>query len=276
MEICFIADFFADRVLGGGELNNEEVILELIQRGHNVHKINSKTLTENDIIKYDHFIVANFNLLTEKNKQKLQNKKYVIYEHDHKYLRHRNPALYKNFQAPKNKIINYDFYKNANAVFCQSNFHTTIVKNNLNLENIYNLSGNLWDVDTLEYIRKLSKVERTPACVIMDSPVAHKNTKGAIKFCELKKYEYVLVGPCSHRKFLNELSSHSKFVFFPLTPETLSRVIVEARMLGLDVITNKYVGATKEHWFKLKGAPLIDYILSKRVEIVRTVEEKLQ
>ena len=46
-------------------------------------------------------------------------------------------------------------------------------------------------------------------------------------------------------------------------------------MLGLDVITNKYVGATKEHWFKLKGAPLIDYILSKRVEIVRTVEEKL-
>ena len=41
MKIIFIADFFTDQVLGGGELNNEELIGLLAQDGHEVKKINS-------------------------------------------------------------------------------------------------------------------------------------------------------------------------------------------------------------------------------------------
>ena len=58
-------------------------------------------------------------------------------------------------------------------------------------------------------------------------------------------------------------------MFFPKTPETLSRVIVESRMMGMSVITNNLVGATKEDWYALKGEELIDkFPLSRTVDVL--------
>ena len=45
MKIVFVADFFADQVLGGGELNNEELIRLLSSEGHSVEKINSHVIS---------------------------------------------------------------------------------------------------------------------------------------------------------------------------------------------------------------------------------------
>ena len=41
MKIIFIADFFVEQILGGGELNNDELLKMLVQDGHEVLKINS-------------------------------------------------------------------------------------------------------------------------------------------------------------------------------------------------------------------------------------------
>ena len=67
------------------------------------------------------------------------------------------------------------------------------------------------------------------------------------------------------------LGSNTGFVFFPKTPETLSRIVVEARMMGLKVVTNGLVGATKENWFKYKGSELIDIMRAKRQQIPNIV-----
>jgi len=40
--------------------------------------------------------------------------------------------------------------------------------------------------------------------------------------------------------------------------------VVEARMMGMTVITNKLVGALSEDWFELKGNELIDVMREKR------------
>ena len=42
-------------------------------------------------------------------------------------------------------------------------------------------------------------------------------------------------------------------------------------MMGMRVVTNKLVGATKEEWFKLKGEDLISAMGNKRDEIVNNV-----
>ena len=119
MKIVFIADFFANQVNGGGELNNSVLVDLLRLEGHEVSCINSHLVSEFNILSSDAIVVSNFINLSEQNKQTLQGKKYVIYEHDHKYLRNRNPAMYKNFKAPSEAIVNYEFYKKAKAVFCQ-------------------------------------------------------------------------------------------------------------------------------------------------------------
>ena len=105
----------------------------------------------------------------------------------------------------------------------------------------------------------------------MDSQISHKNTQGAVLYCKKNNLSYELIPNCEYHKFLERLSKHKYFIFFPQTPETLSRVIVEARMMGMKVITNNLVGASREEWFKFKGEELIDVIKNKKNEITETV-----
>ena len=268
-QICFVADFFAEHVLGGGELNNEELIELLKAKGISVVKKRSFEVNQQYVKNSDEaFIIANFIGLSEESKFELQQKsRYIIYEHDHKYLTNRNPAHFKDFVAPKEAIINYEFYEKANAVFCQSEFHQKIIQKNLNLDNIENLSGNLWNVESLQLMREISHRTKKNSCSVMDSDIAHKNTAEAVKYCLFKNLKYQLISDSNYCSFLEKLGENDKFVFFPKTPETLSRVVVEARMMGLSVITNNLVGATHEPWFKQKGPELIDTIETKREEI---------
>jgi len=273
----FVADFFANEVPGGGELNNQELIEILRERDTHVLEVKSGRLTPefiSECSKEVKFIVANFAMLSEENKTILENdREYIIYEHDHKYVRSRNPADYKNFIAPKSEIINFNFYKNAKAVLCQSRFHADIVKSNLKLDNIISLGGNLWSEDSLETMLSMSKVDKNPTCAIMNSSNWHKNTSDAIRLCEAKQWEYDIIPTCGYMEFLLRLGESEKFVFLPKTPETLSRIVVEARMMGLSVVTNNLVGATGEEWFSLKGEDLVEVIRNKRIEIPDMVVE---
>jgi len=275
MKVVFIADFFVDQIPGGGELNNEILINLLLEKKHDVTKINSHMVDIDflEINKGSKLIIANFVNLSTKCKEYIQtNLDYVIYEHDHKYLPNRNPAEYDNYLAPADKIINKAFFEKSKYVFCQSTFHSDIVKKNLHIENIVNLGGNLWSNDALNMMRELARKEKSDKCSIMYSNIEHKNTSGAVRYCTLKGYEYDLIYPCPLGEFLSKIGQNDKLVFFPLSPETLSRIVVEARMMGMKVITNKRLGAVGEPWFSMKGEPLIDHMLNKKVEILSKVE----
>jgi len=276
-KIVFIADFFVENgLLGGGELNNDELCNLLIRAKHSLIKIKSAEVTEEFLYKNrsSKFIISNFIQLNPRFRDLLtEHCKYVIYEHDHKYLKSRNPSFYTDYVAPKDQIINYDFYKNAKAVFCQSNFHKQIVEKNLSLDNIISLGGNLWSDETLNLLEHLSGQPKENKYSIMQSDNWHKNTADAVKFCKAKQFDFELIPSCSYEEFLNRLSRNDKFVFFPKTPETLSRIIVEARMAGMSVTTNNNVGASKEEWFKLKGKELINVMREKKMEILTKVLE---
>jgi GT2 family glycosyltransferase len=276
-EIVFIADFFVEHILGGGELNNEELILILKERGYPLSKKQSHTITLEFLREKQKafFIISNFLNLTPECKELLKNLDYAIYEHDHKYLRSRNPATYSDFKAPQKDLLNYYFYKNAIAVLGQSAFHKQIIEKNLQLPNVVNLGGNLWSLESLKKIREISKRGKKEQCSILNSAIDHKNTGGAIKYCSVKGLPYQLISNPDYFEFLEEMGTNSKFVFFPQTPETLSRVIVEARMMGLAITTNNLVGATSEEWFKLKGEELIDLMIEKREEIANKIETLL-
>ena len=273
-KIIFIADYFAEHILGGGELNNEEIILILKQSGYSVIKTQSHLVTL-DFLKNNEksfFIIANFMNLHHENKLFLKKTNYIIYEHDHKYLRSRNPAIYKNFQAPEKDLLNYHFYKDAKVILCQSNFHKGIMKKNLNLDNIVNLGGNLWSLESLKKMRELSIMNKVDRCSIMRSQISHKNTQGSINYCISKSWDYDLISSPNYFDFLQKLGANKKFIFLPKTPETLSRVVVEARMMGCTVVANKLIGATSEEWFKLKGEELVAFMIEKRNQIFSIIE----
>tara|TARA_R110002020_G_scaffold90434_3_gene220184 strand:- start:3576 stop:4412 length:837 start_codon:yes stop_codon:yes gene_type:complete len=274
-DILFIADFFADQVPGGGELNNDVLMDNLHKQGHSIRRINSHQVKHLDLLYNKNIIVSNFINLSEENKKGLQSRDYIIYEHDHKYLPNRNPNVYPNYQAPKEHIINREFYANAKAVLCQSNFHVEIVRKNLELDNIVSLGGNLWSEEHFSLLEELSKQPKADTCAIMNSPVPHKNTQEAVQYCNALGLGYVLVPPSDTPTFLRDLGSHSTLVFFPKTPETLSRIVVEARMMGMKTKTTNNIGAIHEEWFSKKGLDLIEFMRYRQKEIVNIVLESL-
>ena len=72
MKLCFVADFFADEVNGGGELNNEELI-GLLSKEHEISKIKSQALTPDQIDDDINYIIANFIGLSEDSKSAFKN-----------------------------------------------------------------------------------------------------------------------------------------------------------------------------------------------------------
>jgi hypothetical protein len=242
-------------------------------KGQLVKTIKSQAATPSYINKIPAklFIVANFVALCEASKEALKSKNYVIYEHDHKYLKFRNPAVYDQFTAPPSDLVNVDFYSRANRIFCQSDFHASIIKRNLHLDNIESVGGNLWDEASLDLFEAIAEVPKNPGYSILNSPIPHKNTREAVSYCKLKGIPYDLCASNDYKIFLQQLSTNETLLFLPQTPETLSRIVVESRMMGMKVITNRLVGATQETWFALKGLPLISLMRQKREDIPNKV-----
>lgn len=274
IKFIYIGDFFLSDIVGGGELNDHELCEILLAKKIRSHEITVDFLRAHREYK---LIVSNFINLSENVKEYLMKKKdYIIYEHDHKYLKTRNPADYTDFTAPSSELINIDFYKESLTVFCQSSFHEDIVKKNTGLNNIRNVSGNLWSIDSLKFMKGLCCEIKKGKYSILDSVIPHKNTFETTFYCDKKGFEYDLISSQDYFTFLTLLSKNDKFIFLPKTPETLSRVVVEARMLGVKTITNKNIGATYEDWFCLKGEELIDYMFEKRTKIPRMITETFQ
>jgi len=273
-KILYISDFFLSDLIGGGELSDDVLCKQLIEKGHQLQKKRSHQITHQSLSKYKgwFFIISNFINLKKECKDILtSNNNYIIYEHDHKYLISRNPGLYDNFLAPKEQIINYEFYKNANRVITQTSFHKKIVEKNLKINNVVSISGNFWSLQSLEFLRKMSKVDKNDKYAILNSRTPHKNTRDAIRYCRAKKIDYNLVSSSNYEDFLSKLGQNKKLIFLPKTPETLSRVVVESRMMNMGTILNKNVGASYEDWFGMKGEELIDYMIDKRKRITNTI-----
>ena len=115
----------------------------------------------------DFYILSNFINLSEESKIFLSNKKFVIIEHDYKFLPERNPTKYINFLVPKKRRLNVKFYYDAIAVFAQSKFHGDILKKNLPFANIINLSGSFFSKQNIEILEKYKNSIKNKTTVLL-------------------------------------------------------------------------------------------------------------
>lgn len=279
MKLVYISDYFLGETNGGAEQNDHELI-NILRDKDDVDELltfksdsNELTLERvQDLIKNDYrFIVSNFVFMFKRVMKEIEKGTYVIYEHDHKYLPTRNPADYPEFMASKDEIVNKSFYKNARVVFCQSNMHKSIIDVNVPGIETVSLGGNIWSEEILDYIEELNEKypegSKKKRYSIMDSAIAHKGTNFAVSFCEREGIEYDLIEPLEHKKFLERLAQNDTLIFGPATPETLSRIVVEARMLNSKLVVNTNIGAASQAWFQKKGQELIDIMRLKRETI---------
>ena len=171
---------------------------------------------------------------------------YCIMEHDHKYLKTRDPSVFKDFKAPSSEIINRVFYANAKAIFAQSKLHKEVIEKNLEISNVVNLGMNLWTDEQLAIIESNINNKKKNDFAIVNSKNPTKNTQACVSYCVEKNLDYTLIGSPTYADFIEQLSLHEKYLYFPKVLETFNRVIVEARMLNCKVSTTANNGCLSE------------------------------
>lgn len=272
-KVIFISDYFLNEILGGAEKNNDAFINRALKY-INIEKIKSSLVNEEYILNNinSFFIIANFFQLSENVKLILQQKcKYIIYEHDHKYVSTNNPASFEDFFVPDEHIINLNFYSKAKAVLCQSKLHSEILYKNTLLSNIINLAGNIWDFHDLKILKNNINNNKNIKFGIYETNNKNKGLSNAINYCLENNLSYTLIKHQQYDSFIKNLSCVDSLVFFPQWVETYSRLAIEARILNCKLITNDLIGAASEDYFCLKGIKLFEYIEKNSEHIVKKV-----
>jgi len=269
-DVVFVSDFFAEQgISGGAEAFNDELINCLVSEGCKLEKINCHLLTPAHIRDDKFYIISNFMNLSKNNLNLLKNTKYIILEHDHKYVSTNDPSKFLNMLAPSRFIINKDFFENAKAVFCQSKIHAEVLQKNLLINHVVNLGCNLWSNDNIELLKKSINIKKTKKNVILYTKNKNKGMDRTVQYCKKNNIEFEFIQPSKYETFIKELATAEKLYFFPEWLESFSRVAIEARILGCAIVTNKLVGATSEPWFgDLKGLDLINFIENKKNETI--------
>lgn len=262
MKILFISDFFVDDIIGGAELV-DATIINYLKKDEDVKLTCKKSLevTIKEIIENDFLIISNISLLNQNLINFIkENKKYLIVEHDYKIHPSRQPWRFKDSIVPVNERHNYDFYSKAKAVFLQTSDHLKVFNDNNVNANLINLNCSIWSEEELTTLDLISKEKKTHKFAIVDSDNFIKNKNGAEQFCKINKIDYEIVPKLPPKNFLQTLSGYPALVFFPIARESCCRLIVEAKCMNMNIITNNNSGAFKSDWYKMHGTDLISYL----------------
>ncbi len=276
MKIVLISDYHLSQVPGGAE-RNDACLESLLSRRHTVSFLRTEEFNGRfkDLNDSDLFVFSNFSLLSPSAEQFALRQNYVIIEHDFKFTPTRNPLIYENFVVPPDKRAHEEFYARAKVVVLQSRFQLSIFQRNLALENCYCFSGNLWPDEELDLMERFSGGAKSSKVAVLSSDAPAKGTQAAIDYCRARQLPYDLIREANHTEFLKLLGKHSSFVFLPWGPESFSRVCLEAKMMGLTVITHDAVGAATERLFSMPPREVIQVMREKEDELLELIEKHL-
>jgi len=252
--LYIVDDFFAEECGRGAERNTDALLSYLNVEYEKVHCSDI-----DDVSKDDLYLIGNFVWLDNKVRFQLQQYgNYVIFEKDFKILRFRNPR-FDDVRYPyyaKNDLVNIDFYNNAKKVICLTDLQAKVFRQYLKEGQVEVIHCSFFSEKDLLLIEHNTKNEKRDCAFV--SPAKHKGGNVNLQFCSEQLWDYECFWDIGHDEFIQKLSTCDKLVFFPIVMESCSRVVIEARMLGLDVYTHWAIGAIYEPWYKLSGQALID------------------
>jgi len=94
----------------------------------------------------------------------------------------------------------------------------------------------------------------------------HTEAKGirpSIEFARANNINYDLISTKTHDGMLELLSQYSGIIFLPIIHDTCPRVTIEAKLLGLDVITNEKSQHITEDWWNFEFDQMSEYLIDR-------------
>lgn len=259
-KIMFISDMFAEDYPGGAELTTEAFIRSMPST-HVAAKVHSSKVTQQIIEdnKDAHFVVCNFAGLDDNAKVYMcKNADYSIVEYDYKLCKYRS---IKKHEMAENKPcdclegltgkITQAFYGYAKHVLFMSEGQREIFLSRiptLKEENSFVLSSAFLEGD-LNFMESIKDNEKNNTYLILGSNSWIKGTQECVDYAKENNLSYEVIQGLPYHELLIKMSISKGLIFRPLDYDTCPRIVIEAKLLGCDLILNNHVQHKDEAWF---------------------------
>lgn len=261
--------FIDDCVAGVG---GTSLTLDAIIEPHKdqVQLISTKEFSLMDSFKYEGFIFGNIMGFTNNSFDAIihtmKSKPFFKIEFDygyciyrgripHKVLGDQDCDCHKSTNASGLRKIYKLIHSNALHVFYMSEEQMLFHSEDLNFDISQNKSvlSSCFISNTMLQFSNLCKKKKNSKFAIIDGNGGwHSQAKGineAIKHAENNSLNYEIIKTETHKEMLNTLSNYHGLIFLPIIHDTCPRVTLEAKYMGLEVITNSHSQHTKEKWW---------------------------
>ena len=269
--VVFVSDFFLGEYNGGAEMVDNTIAKSL-----NIKHIRTRDVSNVDPNKT--YLLSNTYHLKPYIKAIFKiYENYLVFEHDYKIHPSRQPNLFKDNIIPPGERVNYDYYKHARIVFLQTEDHKECFVANEVPGSFEVLHTSIWSKDELDLLEKFSSKEKSYKAAVVSNPHPAKGTPEAVEYCAKNSIEYDLIPPMPKDQFYDTLAGYSKLIYFPSVKESFCRLVVEARALGLEVISSDNYGVTKENWYKtVDKKDILGYLSKGSEEALKLIRSKLE
>ena len=275
-DVVFVSDMFAEDYTGGAELTMEALIEASPFR---VFKMHSHSVTPELVAKNTdkYWVLVNFSAVPQAGLIEIATScKYSIVECDYKFCVYRSPQLHnikdnEDCTCHERKIGKFikGLFKRAQYVFFMSATHLqTYIDLFPEMNDWENLrvQYSTWSPAHLDSIRELRENSvKGNKWAVLGGGSWIKNQPYTENYCKENGMEYDVIGGLPYNQFIELLSTYKGLVFLPAGYDTCPRLVVEARLLGLETRVNDYVQHAEEEWF-LRKPDELDEFLRQRPE----------
>lgn len=272
-QVIFVADLFVETYVGGAELTTEALITS---SPYKVQKVLSRDVSKEMIEQHKDktWIFGNIAMLSPAVVPAIMgNCKYVVLEYDYKFCAHR--SLEKHLavegkqcdchEKPIGDIIS-TFFGNSNGIFWMSEAQQRIYNQKFPAleDNDQYVLSSVFDEEffmSLKILREKYKNHDRTEWLVLRSNSWIKGSQAGVEYCKKNSLPYREISGLSYGELLEELAKAKGFVFLPPGGDTCPRIVIEAKLLGCDLILNDNVQHAKEIWFDTSDLEEIEQYL---------------
>jgi len=190
--------------------------------------------------------------------------KYVIIECDYKFCKFRSEHhhLFLTGTPCDCHLVKTEglwteaFFKRAYKVFfmseTQMNRYKSLFPKMNDLQSLH-VQKSSWSKEDIEHLISLS-YERdsfnNEKWGILLAPSWIKNQAGTEQYCKQNNLPYEILPKLPYKEFLKAMSKYKGLAFHPSGFDTCPRLVIEAKLIGLELDINDNVQIKNESWFK--------------------------
>lgn len=265
-DIVFVSDMFVEQYAGGAELTTAAIMAAASKLKTKVGGAQSFRLTPAMIDQHSnaHWVVCNFAGLSDETKLYMcRHADYSIIEYDYKLCKFRSIEKHLAITGEECDCLNTTegklntaFYGYAKKIWFMSSVQKEIFMSRIGIlkEEKCEVLSSIFSPGDLRFMESIKDNEKNNKYLILKSESWIKGTQQCIAYATENNLEYELVEKLQYHEMLIKMSTSKGLIFKPLGGDTCPRIVIEARLLGCDLILNDNVQHINEDWFANQDA----------------------